>query len=129
VAGALIDAMWGSECLVLEAPLSVRVELLKAEYSHYISEPEMLAVQLECLAPLHGQHRIELWQDMARRGAWDSFVEELLVQHYDPAYTRAILKHYPALPRAARYTLRDASADDFGRIAAAIVENSEAHKV
>jgi tRNA 2-selenouridine synthase len=129
VADALIDAMWASECLVLEAPLSVRVELLKAEYSHYISEPEMLAVQLECLAPLHGKHRIERWLDMARRGAWDAFVEELLVQHYDPAYTRAILKHYPALPRAARYTLRDATDHDFGRIAAAIVEDSEAHNV
>ena len=66
---------------------------------------------------------------MARRGAWDAFVEELLVQHYDPAYTRAILKHYPALPRAARYTLRDVSDDDFERIAAAIVENTAAHNV
>jgi tRNA 2-selenouridine synthase len=129
VVDALIDAMWASECLVLEAPVPVRVELLKAEYSHYISEPALLAVQLECLAPLHGKHRIERWQDMAHRGAWDAFVEELLVQHYDPAYTRAILKHYPALPRAARYTLRDASDDDFERIAAAIVENTAAHNV
>jgi tRNA 2-selenouridine synthase len=129
VVDALIDAMWASECLVLEAPVPVRVELLKAEYSHYISEPALLGVQLECLAPLHGKHRIERWQDMAHRGAWDAFVEELLVQHYDPAYTRAILKHYPALPRAARYTLRDVSDDDFERIAAAIVENTAAHNV
>jgi tRNA 2-selenouridine synthase len=129
VADALIDAMWGSECVVLEAPLPVRVELLKTEYSHYISEPELLAAQLECLAPLHGKDTIERWKDMARGAVWDTFVEDLLVQHYDPAYTRAILKHYPALPRAARYTLRDASDDDFRRIAAAIVDDTQAGNV
>ena len=65
---ALIDAMWASECVVLDAPLAVRVELLKAEYSHYLSQPELLGSQLECLTALHGKETIERWQrDGARR--------------------------------------------------------------
>jgi tRNA 2-selenouridine synthase len=32
---------------------------------------------------------------MAQQGEWDSLVAELLEQHYDPAYTRSTLKHYP----------------------------------
>ncbi|MEN3353500.1 MAG: tRNA 2-selenouridine synthase [Betaproteobacteria bacterium] len=125
VADALIEAMWNSDCLVLDAALSVRVALLKAEYAHYIAEPDLLAAQLECLKPLHGNETIERWQLMAREDA-DKLVEELLVRHYDPAYTRSTLKHYPALARAARYTLRDASDGEFKRVAAAITEHFEA---
>jgi tRNA 2-selenouridine synthase len=125
VADALIEAMWNSDCLVLDAPLPVRVALLKAEYAHYVAEPELLGAQLECLKPLHGNETIERWQLMAREDA-DELVEELLVRHYDPAYTRSTLKHYPALARAPRYTLRDASDGEFRRVAAAITEHFEA---
>jgi tRNA 2-selenouridine synthase len=125
VADALIEAMWSSDCLVLDAPLRVRVALLKAEYAHYIAEPDLLAAQLDCLKQLHGSDTIERWQLMARERA-DDLVEELLVRHYDPAYTRSTLKHYPALARAPRYTLRDASDAEFTRVAAAITERFEA---
>ena len=125
VADALIEAMWNSDCLVLDAPLRVRVALLKAEYAHYIAEPDRLAAQLECLKALHGNDTIARWQLMAREDA-DKLVEELLMRHYDPAYTRSTLKHYPALERAPRYALRDASESEFERVAAAIVEQLEA---
>ncbi|HEY0335828.1 MAG TPA: tRNA 2-selenouridine(34) synthase MnmH [Burkholderiales bacterium] len=125
VADALIEAMWTSDCLVLDARVPVRVALLKAEYAHYIAEPDLLAAQLECLKPLHGKETIERWQLMAREDA-DKLVEELLVRHYDPAYTRSTLKHYPALARAPRYTLRDGSDGEFRRVAAAITEQFEA---
>src|SRR5687768_5942200 len=52
---ALIDAMWKAECVVLDAPVPVRVELLKGEYSHYLAAPEALAQQLDCLVTLHGR--------------------------------------------------------------------------
>ena len=126
VPDALIDAMWGSACLVLEAALPVRVELLKAEYSHYISEPHLLAVQLECLEGLHGKDTLERWQRLARESAWNALVEELLVRHYDPAYTRSTLKHYPTLEHAARYTLCATSDADFRQLAAAIIDNTQA---
>jgi tRNA 2-selenouridine synthase len=125
VADALIEAMWSSDCLVLDAPLRVRVALLKAEYAHFIAEPDRLAAQLECLRPLHGSNTIERWQLMARERA-DELVEELLVRHYDPAYTRSTLKHYPALTRAPHYALRDASDAEFRRVAATVTERFEA---
>jgi tRNA 2-selenouridine synthase len=126
VPAALIESMWESDCVVLDAPLDVRVALLNSEYTHYITEPELLAAQIECLTPLHGRETIQRWQTLARAGESDALVEELLVRHYDPAYTRSTLKHYPVLERAPRFTLRNPSDDEFARLAAHVNENTEA---
>ncbi|MGZ8231217.1 MAG: tRNA 2-selenouridine(34) synthase MnmH [Burkholderiales bacterium] len=122
VADALIDAMWKSECVVLDAPIPVRAALLKEEYAHYISDPEALVSQLECLTALHGKEIIRDWQQMARDLRWDALVEALLVRHYDPAYSRSTLKHYPALERAPRHALADASPAAFQRLARVVLE-------
>jgi hypothetical protein len=60
--------------------------------------------------PLHGHAVIDGWKSLALAGRWDKLTVDLLARHYDPAYTRAIAKHYPALDRAPK--LRLASADD-----------------
>lgn len=124
---ALIEAMWASdESLVLDAPMPVRVELLKSEYAHYIEAPQALIEQIECLTALHGRETVDRWQTLAREGRSDAFVEDMLVRHYDPAYTRSTLKHYPQLSRAPRYALDDASDAAVERVAAAIVRDTAA---
>lgn len=116
---ALIEAMWGSACLVLEAPLPVRIALLKQEYAHFLSEPELLATQLDCLTGLHGRDTVVRWQSAARARRWTELVGELLVRHYDPAYTRSTLKHYPHLVHAPRLVLDDSDDAAFVRLASA----------
>jgi tRNA 2-selenouridine synthase len=113
--------MWGSACVVLDAPLAVRVELLKAEYAHYLLEPEALSAQLECLSSLHGADTIKAWQQLARERQWSPLVEALLLRHYDPAYSRSTLKHYPALEHSPHYMLTEASDAAFKRLAAAVL--------
>ncbi|MGH6691231.1 MAG: tRNA 2-selenouridine(34) synthase MnmH [Gammaproteobacteria bacterium] len=114
---ALIQAMWKAECVVLEAPDAARVELLKREYSHYFEQTEALARQLECLLPLHGHAIIGKWKELAAARRWDKLIVELLVRHYDPAYTRSTGKHYARLSEAPRLAL--GSADDAAFAAAA----------
>jgi tRNA 2-selenouridine synthase len=97
---ALIDRMWSSECVQVVVDRGVRVELLKEEYEHFLRDPDALGRQLDCLVQLHGRETIERWKQLAQAGHWDALVDELLVRHYDPAYTRSIVSHYPALPRA-----------------------------
>ncbi|MCW5576274.1 MAG: tRNA 2-selenouridine(34) synthase MnmH [Burkholderiales bacterium] len=104
---SLIGAMWAGRCVVIEAPVGVRVALLKDEYAHFLADTAALNAQLDCLRPLHGNAVIDRWQALARGGAWDELTEDLLVRHYDPAYMRAIVTHYPRLPRAPRLTLPD----------------------
>jgi len=114
---ALIAAMWKAECVALEASVGCRVALLKREYGHYIERPETLVATLNALVPLHGHATVDKWKEYARAGAWDALTEELLVRHYDPAYSRAIMNHYPGLARAARLEVRDTTDDGFGALA------------
>lgn len=117
----LIDAMWQSACVVIEAPIPVRVALLMDEYVHFLSDARLLNAQLDCLRSLHGGAVIDNWQAMARDGLWDRLTEDLLVKHYDPAYTRAIVNHYPRLPQAAHFTLNAHTTDAIERLAADIL--------
>jgi hypothetical protein len=55
---------------------------------------------------------------MAAAGAWDVLVRELLESHYDPAYTRSTLKHYPQLARGAPLTITANEDSAFERLAA-----------
>jgi len=107
---ALIEAMWASETLVLDASIATRVALLKEEYAHFLRDVSALNAQLECLTGLHGRDTIQRWTSLANQTQWDTLTEELLVKHYDPTYTRAIVKHYPSLERALR--LRVAAPDE-----------------
>ncbi|WP_173068903.1 tRNA 2-selenouridine(34) synthase MnmH [Sulfurimicrobium lacus] len=95
VPDTIIEAMWQGQCIRVEATTAQRVVLLKEEYQHFLSDPAALGQKLGFLTELHGKERIGRWQEMALRGEWDTLVGELLEQHYDPAYTRSTLKHYP----------------------------------
>jgi len=117
VPAELIDAMWQSACVVIEAPVPVRVALLMDEYVHFLSDAKLLNTQLDCLRSLHGGNIIDQWQNMAYDGKWDQLTEELLVRHYDPAYTRAIVNHYPRLPQAAHFKLTSNAGEAIQRLA------------
>ncbi|MGQ0750690.1 MAG: tRNA 2-selenouridine(34) synthase MnmH [Betaproteobacteria bacterium] len=102
VPDALIAAMWRARCVVVETPMPLRVCLLMSEYEHFMADPDDLAAKLECLSGLHGRGVIEQWRQLAYAGKWDDLTENLLIRHYDPAYTRSTLKHYSRLAEAMR---------------------------
>lgn len=114
---SLIAAMWQSESIRLEAPVPVRTALLKEEYVHFLDSPAVLIEKLDCLTALYGHSIIAHWKKLVLEQQWEALIEELLITHYDPAYTRSTLKHYPALAHAP--TLKLASADEacFGELA------------
>ena len=118
---ALIAAMWSGTPLVLEAPMTVRVTLLKEDYAHFMQNPALLSAQLDCLVSLHGREVIAGWNAMVREQRWDELTEALLVHHYDPSYTRAITRHYPALDRAPVVTATDAQASTYQHLAEAVL--------
>ena len=119
---ALIDRMWASECIVLEAPIATRVALLKQEYAHFFARADDLNARLECLLPLHGRAVLDRWKSAVLAADWDQLVAELLERHYDPAYTRAIGHHYPALDRAQRLALADTRDSAFGALARSCID-------
>lgn len=118
---ALLEAMWAGECIEVTAPLEVRVALLKQEYPHFLEDPASLSRRLEGLAKLHGHAVIEQWKALAHERRWDELTAELLARHYDPAYSRSIVRHYPALERGRRVTVSDAGDAGFRRLAGELV--------
>ncbi len=122
VPAALIAAMWKSECLRLQADIALRVALLKDEYQHFMAQPALLGTQLDCLTALYGKERIEAWKALAAAGAWDPLVRELLETHYDPAYTRSTLQHYPQAADSPQITISAPDAAEFERAARSCLE-------
>jgi len=91
---ALLDAIRNAPCIRLDTPLPLRIELLKDEYAHYLADAEALSARLAHLVPLHGKKTIARWEAAAAAGDWDALVGDLLAQHYDPTYERAIERNF-----------------------------------
>jgi tRNA 2-selenouridine synthase len=114
---ALIARMWGSRCVRVDTRIEARVDLLLREYAHFVTDTARLNRKLDCLAALHGRDRIGHWKSLAAGGDWRAFVRELLENHYDPAYRKSTLAHYPALADAATVRIGNDSAGEFARAA------------
>lgn len=98
VPDALIHRMWASgTCVRLQLDTSQRIALLKEEYRHFVDDPAALMEKVECLKGLHSQEQIDAWRTLVDAGRWDEFVLDLLEKHYDPTYTRSMIRHYPQL--------------------------------
>lgn len=124
VPDALIKAMWASDCILLEAPVTARLQLLRGEYAHFLENGVALADRLSCLTPLHGHAIIDRWREMALGRRWDRLIAELLARHYDPAYTRSIARHYPQLDHAPKLELTNASDAAFQALARTCLDDS-----
>ena len=114
---SLIAAMWESPCVTLEAPTELRVAMLKDEYSHFIEDAAALGTQLDCLVAHYGERQIDAWKALAVAGDWDALVRELLEMHYDPAYTRSTLQHYPHLAHGVPLVVTANEDSEFERLA------------
>lgn len=97
---SLLGKMRVSNCVLIEAPVSARVQLLTEDYAHFLSNSALLIQRLTPLLPLHGRQVLDHWQMLAEQGKWTDLVEKLLTQHYDPSYLRSTSKHFARLPDA-----------------------------
>lgn len=119
---AIIESMRASPCIALELPLVHRVALLMEDYAHFVSEPDVLNVRLDCLFSLHGRSKIEAWKQLAKDGEMAILVAQLLEQHYDPAYLRSIDKNFPQSPDAMRVKQEGITEKDFADSAQQILK-------
>jgi tRNA 2-selenouridine synthase len=98
---SLLAAMRASPCIRLEAPQTVRVSMLEADYAHLIDDREQLGARLAPLAKLHGKATVERWRGWLRCGDTSALAADLLDVHYDPSYRRAIQRNFPRYRTAA----------------------------
>ncbi len=105
VPDALMERMRASSCVSLTLSQLDRVKLLMEDYVHFVGDPTGLNTQLDCLTPLHGREKIARWQAMANAGEMEALVDELLVDHYDPAYLRSIERNFALFSSAEHLAL------------------------
>ncbi|WGG52912.1 tRNA 2-selenouridine(34) synthase MnmH [Rugamonas sp. DEMB1] len=113
VPAALMDSMRASPCVALTLSRANRVRLLMEDYAHFTQDAAALNTQLECLALLHGREKISRWQQMANAGDMAPLVEELLADHYDPAYLRSINRNFTLYDQGTALELDDITPADF----------------
>ena len=106
---SLIMRMRASPCVRLEAPVDVRVRLLRSQYPHLEEDRAGFDVRLERLVPLYQDRRVGEWRALADAGQWDRLVERLLLEHYDPAYHRSMLRNYAGVGEAPGVVLEAAT--------------------
>ncbi|MGZ3237927.1 MAG: tRNA 2-selenouridine(34) synthase MnmH [Burkholderiaceae bacterium] len=97
---SLMEKMRSSDCLSLSLSTHNRVRLLMQDYAHFIANPDLLNTQLACLISLHGREKITRWQTMSSSNQMEVLVEELLLDHYDPAYRRSIDRNFSHIAKA-----------------------------
>ncbi|GAA4011315.1 tRNA 2-selenouridine(34) synthase MnmH [Actimicrobium antarcticum] len=109
----LMERVRASPCIALGLSQTHRVALLMQEYDNFVRDPATLVEQLECLVTMYGKERIGLWQEQARNGDLATLVDELLVQHYDPAYLKSIERNFGQYGQALVIDLPDISTGSF----------------
>jgi tRNA 2-selenouridine synthase len=108
-----MERMRASPCISLMLTRSKRVRLLMEDYQHFCADPAALNSQLDHLVQLHGRAKIDAWHEMANTGRMPELVDELLVEHYDPAYLRSIDRNFLQYPQAQVVELADIGKEDF----------------
>lgn len=98
-----------SRPIQVELGLAERVALLTEEYAFFTRDVDALVQRLQPLTELRGKAAITRWEALARAGDWPTLVSELMQQHYDPLYDRA-LRHATAADMQT-ITLADATPD------------------
>ncbi len=122
---ALMHAMRGSECVLLQAGRATRIALLSDEYRHFFTDPQSLYAQLDCLRGLYGERTIDDWKRLAAEGAWDTLVGSLLEDHYDPAYQRSASRNYARLDAAVELRLESPDEAAFARLAQRLADEAQ----
>lgn len=97
---AMRERMQAGECVWLDVPLKARVAHIRNDYAHFVSDPLGLVEKLQPLKPLRGAKLLDEWKMQAQAGDIDALFASLMVDHYDPLYTKAISQNFPHLPRA-----------------------------
>ena len=108
VPDALISQMHAQgQVLRVEMPDAARVQLLLEDYGFFAQDVDGFCRLLDGLVALRGKDTVAGWQDQARAGDWGDVFGQMMLQHYDPLYTRSMDRHYASYAQARPVRLAD----------------------
>ena len=72
----------------------------KKDYAHHVADIDGLCERLQVLREARGTEPVDRWQAAARAGRLEEVVHDLLTDHYDPIYLRAMARNYAHFEQA-----------------------------
>lgn len=75
--------------IMLQAPLQARARYLARAYRDVIIDPAVVAAKLDPLRRVRGHAVVDRWIDLSRQGALVDLSHALMVDHYDPSYSKS----------------------------------------
>ncbi|MGI4857483.1 MAG: tRNA 2-selenouridine(34) synthase MnmH [Janthinobacterium lividum] len=92
----LLHGMHGGDCVAVHVERASRIAFLLQDYHHLFDAPDAFKGQLARLVGLHSKDTIAHWHALIDQGARAALFDELIDQHYDPAYSRSSHAHFSA---------------------------------
>lgn len=106
---ALLETMRQGITFRVRTGMAQRIRLWCEDYRHFADDPLSMLSRLTFLRALVGGEEFGRWEALARDARVAELFERLMVHHYDPAYRRSSLRHYPGIDAAAVIDLDDLS--------------------
>lgn len=125
VPDSIIEKMRLAPCINLELSVAHRIALLMEDYAHFVQDTDQLNEQINCLSALYGKAQITAWTDLAKQGNLQQLVQELLLQHYDPSYRRAIDRNFVQIKSAPQFTINYDTPTAFSDLADLLIRESQ----
>ena len=121
IAEPLMLAMRASDCVRVETPIELRVELLMQDYPFFVQDTEFFCTRLETLIDLRGREVVQGWCESARAGRTREVVRQLLEMHYDPGYAQSTRRNYARFEQATEAAIDDIGPAGLARVAQQLV--------
>ncbi len=125
----LLERMRASDCVQLQMSVPSRVAFLLGDYAHFVSDIDSFCGRLDALKELRGAAVVAQWQALARGGQVGQVVQDLLVLHYDPVYTKSMVRNFQRLDQAQVVELADASTASLQAAARSLQDSENATAV
>jgi tRNA 2-selenouridine synthase len=124
----LLACIRHAPCIPLLLAMPERIQFLLKDYQFLSEQPSLLCSKLEHLLPLHGREKIRQWQALVNTGQMAHLVEQLLLEHYDPAYQRSIGRNFALFPQATALVLDGIGTENWQQAAKRLLNSIELAK-
>ena len=109
--------------VLVDLPLPERGKLLAREYDHFISNPQSLKDTLDGLRKLRGHEQVDEWHRQIDACDWTTFLESILLKHYDLCYRRPGSEDSIYSEPIATLSVTSAIDSDYEKAAADLISN------
>lgn len=107
--------------VLIDLPLHERGKLLTLEYEHFIANPQSLKDTLDGLRRLRGHEQVDEWHSQIDGRDWSTFLESILVKHYDLCYRQPGSEDSIYAEPAATVSIPSVADNDYEKAAADLI--------